>query len=312
MRIVITGAAGFVGSHLSEALLAADHDVVGIDAFIPYYPRSVKETNLASARSHDRFSFHEADLRTDDLEPLVDGADAVVNLAAMPGLVRSWTDVELYTTCNLLGTHRIVEATLARGVPRLLHISTSSVYGLDAVGDEQTPARPISPYGVTKLAAEHLILAYVATRGLDASILRYFSIFGPRQRPDMAYHIFAEAMLDGRPITVFGDGEQSRSNTFVDDCVRGTIAAINGAETGEIYNIAGGEEITLNAAIEAIADAVGVRPIIERGPARPGDQRRTFADTTKARIAFGYEAPTSARDALEAQVAWHVARRRAG
>jgi nucleoside-diphosphate-sugar epimerase len=311
MRFLVTGAAGFIGSHLSEALVAGGHDVVGIDTFIDYYPRPFKESNLQRLRDEPRFTLHELDLRTTALEPLVDGVDAVVHLAAMPGLVRSWTDVELYTTCNLIATHRLVEAILACGGPRLLHISTSSVYGMDAVGDETTPTRPISPYGVTKLAAEHLVLANVMTRGLNASIVRYFSIFGPRQRPDMAYHQFIEAMLDGRPITVFGDGEQSRSNTFIDDCVRGTIAAVQSAAPGEIYNISGGEEITLNEAIAAIADAVGVEAKIEWGPARRGDQRRTAADTGKAERAFGYRATTGAREGLAAQVAWHVGRRQA-
>lgn len=309
MRIVITGVAGFVGSHLAEALLAGGHEVVGVDAFIDYYPRPVKERNLAGLIGRPGFTFHEADLRAAPLEPIVDGAGAVVHLAAMPGLARSWTDVELYTTCNLLATHRLVEAILATGVPRLLHASTSSVYGTDAVGDETAPTQPVSPYGVTKLAAEHLVLAFVRSRGLDASILRYFSMFGPRQRPDMGYHIFIEAMLDGRPITVFGDGEQSRTNTYIADCVRGTVAAIDGAATGEIYNISGGEELTLNEAIRTIADAVGVEPRIIHGPPRPGDQRRTAADTSKARAAFGFDPTIGAAEGLRAQVDWQVERR---
>ena len=309
MRVLITGVAGFVGSHLAEALLDLGHEVSGLDAFIDYYPRPVKEANLAGLLNRPGFEFHELDLRTDPIRPLLDGATSVVHLAAMPGLVRSWTDVELYTTCNLLATHRLVEAALDAGVPRFLHASTSSVYGSDAVGDETSPTLPVSPYGVTKLAAEHLVLAYVRTRGLPAAILRYFSMFGPRQRPDMAYHIFIEAMIDGRPITVFGDGEQSRSNTFISDCVRGTIAAIDGADIGEIYNIAGGESLKLNDAIATIGAALGVQPIVNHGPPRHGDQRMTFADTAKARATFGFQPVVGAAEGLAAQVAWQLARR---
>jgi nucleoside-diphosphate-sugar epimerase len=309
MRILITGVAGFVGSHLAEALVDRGNEVVGVDAFIDYYPRRIKEANLAGLIERPGFEFHELDLRTAPIRPLLDSRTSVVHLAAMPGLARSWTDVELYTTCNLLATQRLVEAALDAAVPKLVHASTSSVYGSDAVGDETTPTQPISPYGVTKLAAEHLILAHVRTGGLPATILRYFSMFGPRQRPDMAYHIFIEALIDGRPITVFGDGEQSRSNTFIADCVRGTIAAIEDAEVGEIYNIAGGEEITLNEAIATIARVLRVEPVIDHEPARPGDQRRTFADTAKARAAFGFEPVVGATEGLEAQVAWQVARR---
>jgi nucleoside-diphosphate-sugar epimerase len=237
----------------------------------------------------------------------------VYHQAAQPGVRASWDErFADYASHNVLGTQRLLEAARHVGVRRFVHASSSSIYGnaLSYPTDEAAVPAPFSPYGVTKLAAEHLILANVATRGLDASIVRYFSIFGPRQRPDMAYHLFAEALLDGRAITVFGDGEQSRSNTFIDDCVAGTIAAIDGAATGETYNIAGGEEITLNEAIATIADVLGVEPRIERGPARDGDQRRTAADTSKAQRAFGYRATTGAREGLEAQVAWHVSRRR--
>ena len=309
MHVLVTGVAGFVGSHLAEALLERGHEVVGVDAFIDYYPRSVKEANLASLAGRPGFQFHELDLRTAPIEPLLDASTVVVHLAAMPGLARSWTDVELYTSCNLLATHRLLEAALATGVTRFLHASTSSVYGTLAVGDETAPTEPISPYGVTKLAAEHLILAYVRTRGLPATILRYFSMFGPRQRPDMGYHIFIEAMLDGRPITVFGDGRQSRSNTYIADCVQGTIAALEGAEVGRIYNIAGGEELTVSEAIATIARVLDVTPVIIHAAARPGDQRRTFADTARARAAFGYQPSVGAVEGLQAQIAWQVARR---
>ncbi len=309
MRVLVTGAAGFIGSHLSEALVAQGHDVVGVDAFIPYYPRPFKERNLEGLRAGERFAFHELDLRTASIEPLLDGIDAVVHLAAMPGLVRSWTDFDLYLTCNVAATSRLLDACRAQDVGRFIHISTSSVYGLDAIGDEDMPTTPVSPYGVTKLAAEHLVLAYVRTFGFPAAILRYFSIFGPRQRPDMAYRIFTEALSEGRPITVFGDGEQSRSSTFVTDAVAGTIAAITGASVGGIYNIAGGRRITLNQAIATIADELGVTPSIEHGPARGGDQRHTEADTTRAREAFGYRATVDPEDGLREQVRWFVRER---
>jgi nucleoside-diphosphate-sugar epimerase len=306
MRVLVTGAAGFIGSHLSEGLIAVGHEVVGLDAFIPYYPRPRKEANLVDLRAMPRFTFHEVDLRTAPIEPLVDGVDAVVHLAAMPGLDRSWSDFDLYLTCNVAGTSRLLDACVAQDVPRFIHISTSSVYGLEAVGDEDMPTTPVSPYGVTKLAAEHLVMAYVRTLGFPAAVLRYFSIYGPRQRPDMAYQIFTEALSQGHPITVFGDGEQSRSSTFVADAVAGTIAAIDGARIGGVYNIAGSRRITLNEAIATIADELGVTPTIKHGPARGGDQRHTEADTTRAREAFGYWATVDPEDGLREQVRWFL------
>jgi nucleoside-diphosphate-sugar epimerase len=309
MRIVVTGAAGFIGSTLSEALVAAGHEVVGIDAFIDYYPRPMKEANLRGLADAPGFRFGEIDLRTDDLDPWLDGAEAVIHEAAMAGLMRSWTDLELYTSCNLIASNRLIEAARRAGVRRFVLASTSSVYGTEAVGDEDRPLEPSSPYGITKLAAEKLVLANVALHGFPATIIRYFSIYGPRQRPDMAYHLFTEALLDGRPITVYGDGEQTRSNTYIDDAVAGTILALERGATGGIYNIGGGRTISLNDAIGLLAEHVGVDPLIDRKPARPGDQRHTSADVSRARDALGYRPVVEPREGLARQVAWHLARR---
>ena len=304
MKVLVTGVAGFVGSHVAERLLTDGHEVVALDCFTDYYPRPVKERNLAELLRSPGFRFHELDLRVDPLEAALEGVDVVVNQAAMAGLMRSWTDFASYVSCNLIGLQRLIEAS--RDARRFVHISTSSVYGTDAVGDEDTATRPVSPYGVTKLAAEKLLLAQVEVHGFPATILRYFSIYGPRQRPDMAYHIFTEALMDGRPITVFGDGLQSRSNTYVTDAVAGTIAAIDGARVGEVYNIGGGQELGLLEAIGIIAAELGVEPTIRHEPARPGDQRRTWADTARAHEAFGYRPLVSPQQGLAEQVRWQA------
>jgi nucleoside-diphosphate-sugar epimerase len=309
MPIVVTGAAGFIGSTLVEALLARGDEVVGIDAFIPYYPRPIKEANLAAAIGHPHFRFEELDLRTADLDPLLEGVDAIIHEAAMAGLMKSWTDLELYTSCNILATGRLIEAATRAGVDRFVLASTSSVYGREAVGDEDRPLEPSSPYGITKLACEKLVLAHVATAALPATIIRYFSIYGPRQRPDMAYHLFVEALLDGRPITVYGDGEQTRSNTYVDDAVAGTMLALERGAVGGIYNIGGGRTISLNEAIATIAGELGVTPQIRREPPRPGDQRHTSADITRAREALCFAPTTDPVEGLARQVAWHRGRR---
>jgi nucleoside-diphosphate-sugar epimerase len=308
MRVLVTGCAGFVGSHLCEQLVDEGHEVVGVDAFIPYYAREIKETNLTNLHTSPSFQFHELDLRSDPLAPCLDGVDTVIHAAAMPGLQRSWTMFELYMTCNLLAVQRLLDASREADISKFLYISTSSVYGFEAVGDETQTCMPVSPYGVTKLAGENLVAAYVETYGFPASILRYFSIYGPRQRPDMAYNIFISSMMEGRPITVFGDGMQSRSNTFVNDCVQGTIQAVNGADVGEVYNIGGGRVLTLRKAIEIIADALDVSPHISYEPARIGDQRRTQADFSKAQRTFGFEPLTEPEEGLRAQIAWQSSR----
>ncbi len=312
MDVLVTGAAGFIGSHLCEALLDAGHGVVGIDAFLDYYGRDRKERNLAGLRGRAGFTFSELDLRTAPLEPVVSGVDAVIHAAAMPGLVRSWVDIEAYTSCNVVAVQRLCEAAAATDLRRFVHVSTSSVYGTEAVGDESTPTRPVSPYGITKLAAEHLVSAYCQQFGLPAVVLRYFSIYGPRQRPEMAYALFIESLLEGRPLEVFGDGRQSRSNTFVSDCVAGTLAALDRGAVGGVYNIGGGQELELLDAIAIIADELGVEPRLVFREPRRGDQRRTAADVSRARGDLGYNPVVGPEQGLRRQVAWQVAERAAG
>lgn len=306
-RCLVTGAAGFIGSHLSEALLAKGHDVVGVDAFIPYYPRPLKETNLKGLIEHPRFKFHELDLRTAELAPVVEGCDVIFNEAAMAGLMKSWSEFELYVSCNIIATKRLLEAARDAKVGQVIHVSTSSVYGKDAVGaNEESPLTPYSPYGVTKVGAENLCRAFEANFGVPVTILRYFSVYGPRQRPDMAYNILVRALLEGRSFTMFGDGEQSRSNTYVADCVNATILAFEkrDAALGEVFNVGGGEVVSLNKVVQILESLTGRKAVIERKPPRPGDQKHTAADISKARRILGYKPATPVLDGLRAQVEW--------
>ena len=304
MKCLVTGAAGFIGSHLCESLLQAGHAVVGIDAFIPYYPRSIKEANLAAARTHRHFTFHAADLRQGPLDPYLEGIEAIFHLAAMAGLPKSWTDFDLYAGCNVTATQRLLGAARRMpGLHRFVYASTSSVYGRYGSGDETLPVRPISPYGVTKLAAENLCRAYAEEQGLPLVVLRYFSVYGPRQRPDMGYHRFVEALLTNQPITVYGDGMQVRGNTYVSDCVEASLAALN-AMPGEVYNVGGGEAVTVWDVLRKLETITGRHAEIRREPARPGDQRYTSADTGKIHRHLGWQPRISLDEGLARQVAW--------
>jgi nucleoside-diphosphate-sugar epimerase len=305
MKCVVTGAAGFIGSHLCEALLAEGHEVAGLDAFVPYYPRQVKERNQTEALQRPGYTFHPIDLRHAPLEPLLADAEVVFHLAAMPGLVRSWSDFDGYWTCNVLATQRLLAALLRTGGPlrRLVFASTSSVYGRFGSGDEGLPTKPISPYGVTKLAAENLCRAYADSHGLPLVVLRYFSVYGPRQRPDMGYHRFIHAMLCDEPIAVCGDGQQVRGNTYVADCVSATVAAV-AAQPGEIYNVGGGEAATVWDVLRHLESLAGRPARTRQVPARPGDQRYTFADTTKLRQHLGWEPTVSLAEGLARQWEW--------
>ncbi len=304
MKVMVTGAAGFVGSHLAEALVGAGHQVVGLDCFTDYYARAAKEENLVSLRASGSFEFHEADLRDADLDPLLDGCDAVVNEAAMPGLLLGWEGFDTYLSCNVTAVERLATACLRSGVSHLVHASTSSVYGADATGSEGAELRPISPYGATKLAAELVLDTMHRSEGLPVTILRYFSVYGPRQRPDMAYRALGERMLRGEPLTIHGDGQQSRTNTYVADCVAATMAAIADPQPGERFNIGGGEELTLLEAVAILADELGVEPELVFEAPRPGDQRRTVADCTRAAAVFGWSPQVGAKEGLRSEAEW--------
>ncbi|WP_426574249.1 NAD-dependent epimerase/dehydratase family protein [Aquihabitans sp. McL0605] len=304
MKVMVTGAAGFIGSHLAEALVAEGHAVVGLDCFTDYYPRPQKEANLAGLRASDAFTFVEADLRTADLDPLVEGCDVVVNEAAMPGLLLGWDGFDTYLSCNVIAAERLGSACLRAGVGHLVHASTSSVYGADATGSEDGALAPVSPYGATKLATELVLDTMHRSEGLPVTILRYFSVYGPRQRPDMAYRALGERMLRGEPLTIHGDGHQSRTNTYVTDCVAATMAAIASPQPGERFNIGGGQELTLLEAVAILAKVLDVQPELVFEAARAGDQRRTVADYSKANEVFGWSPLVDPVEGLQREAAW--------
>ncbi len=309
MRVLVTGAAGFIGSTLVDALLREGAEVVGVDAFTDLYDPARKRANLADALRRPGFRLVEADLREAPLEPLLDGVTHVAHLAAVPGVRASWgTSFRAYAEHNIQATQRLLEAAQARGgaLARFVAASSSSIYGTPTrfPTPEDEPPRPLSPYGVTKVATEALLLAYHASRGVPTVALRYFTVYGPRQRPDMGIHRFFEAARAGQPVTVYGDGGQTRDFTFVDDAVRATRAALTAPVTAPVYNIGGGHRVALHALLEEIASASGL-PVARRHEApQPGDPRDTAAETERARRDLDYAPRTDLREGLRRQWAW--------
>ena len=297
MRYIVTGAAGFIGSHLTEALLERGHEVLGVDCFTDYYDAALKEENAA------KLDVARVDLAEEDLD--LGGVDGVFHLAGQPG-VRSFGEVfEDYVRRNLLASRRVFETTANAGV-RVVFASSSSVYG-DAEAyptSEDARPNPISPYGITKLGCEQLAHAYAKGFGLDAVLLRYFTVYGPRQRPDMAVTRIVGALAGGGAFELYGDGLQSRSFTYVADAVDATIAAMEDAPAGSLYNVGGGAEATMRDVIATLERVSGrTLDLVER-PAEAGDVRRTSADTTRIEKDLGWRATTSLEEGLRAQWEW--------
>lgn len=307
MNVLVTGAAGFIGSHLTAALLARGARVTGLDCFTDYYPRRIKDANLAVNAEHPNFTFVEAAIADADLPALLDGVTHVFHLAAQAGVRKSWgRDFQIYTVNNIDASQILLEACVGRPIEKFVYASSSSVYG-DAVAIPMTETalpQPVSPYGVTKLAAEQLCHLYTVNHGLPTASMRYFTVFGPRQRPDMGFHRFIRAALLDQPITLYGDGEQTRDFTFVADAVAATMAAGGHGSPGAVYNIGGGSRVSINEVLALIGRLTGKRLDIRREAAQKGDMRDTFADTTRAQTELGWAPKTSLADGIEAEVRW--------
>jgi nucleoside-diphosphate-sugar epimerase len=303
-KFVVTGCAGFIGSTLTDALLGQGCEVIGVDCFTDYYAREQKQSALAAALDSERFTFHDADLIGAPLMEYFSGADGIFHLAAQPGVRGSWGDsFDIYAQNNVVVTQRICECALALNV-RVVFASSSSIYGNAEVYPtrEDTTPQPISPYGVTKLSCEALTGAYERSAGLDVTALRYFTVYGPRQRPDMAFARIVDSLLKGETFQVFGDGGQSRDFTFVSDAVAATIAAMQSARSGRIYNVGGGSEASLREVIQILENLSGRKLDAAFEASAKGDPRRTYADTSAIRSELGWEPQISLRDGLRAQL----------
>ncbi len=308
-RSLVTGAAGFIGSHLCERLLDEGHEVVGLDAFIDFYPRVRKEANLLGLRSRPKFRFLEADLLQADLVGLLDGIDFVFHQAGQPGVRGSWGKrFDEYLANNILATQRLLEA--AKGhlgrIRRLVYASSSSVYGAVPtlpLSEDAVP-RPFSPYGVTKLAGEQLCLLYHLNYGLPVVALRYFTVYGPRQRPDMAFQRFIQAGLSGEEVVIYGDGEQTRDFTYASDGVEANFLALRPEAEGRTFNIGGGARITINGALSLLERLVGQEIRRRHVLSQEGDVRHTFADVSLAGRLLGYRPRVTLQEGLAHQIEW--------
>jgi UDP-glucose 4-epimerase len=304
---LVTGAAGFIGSHLTSALLDQGAEVTGLDCFTDYYPREIKTANVAVNAGRAGFTFIEGSIQHTDLPALLDEKTHIFHLAAQAGVRKSWgRDFRIYTDNNVDASQRLLEACVGRPLQRFVYASSSSVYG-DHVSipmREDALPQPVSPYGVTKLAAEQLCHLYAVNHGVPATSVRYFTVYGPRQRPDMAFNRFIRAALTGQPITLYGDGEQTRDFTYVTDAVAATVAAGTRGVPARAYNIGGGSRVSINQVLDIIGRIAGQPLTVHREPSAKGDMRDTFADTTLARADLGFAPAVSLEKGLEAEYRW--------
>jgi len=304
---LVTGAAGFIGSHLCEALVARGFDVTGVDCFTDYYDPALKRRNVAGLLAGPRFRLLELDLSSADLEALPAAPRYVFHQAAQPGVRASWgAEFADYARHNVLATQRLLERYKGTNAERVVVASSSSVYG-DAekmpTGEGDLP-RPFSPYGVTKLAAEHLALLYARNFAMPAVALRYFTVYGPRQRPDMGFNRFVAALLRDKPIGVYGDGEQTRDFTYIADAVEANLAAAERGVPGRAYNVGGGSRVSVNHVLETLGRIAGKAPEVTHGAPQPGDPRDTGADIARARADLGWSPQVRLEDGLARQYAW--------
>ncbi len=307
MNSLVTGCAGFIGSWLAERLLELGHRVVGIDCFLDYYPMKIKERNLNGLRNNKNFHFIPYSLLNLDLVEILKDVNYVFHQAAQAGVRHSWgRNFEVYTDNNVLATQRLLEACRKSDVRKVIYASSSSVYGdTDSLPMKESDLpRPVSPYGVSKLAGEHLCHLYYKNYGINSISLRYFTIYGPRQRPDMAFNRFIDAILNGREIVVYGNGDQTRDFTYISDAIEANILAMRSKKKEGVYNIAGGSRTTLNASIRVLEEIIGRKAIIRNIEAQKGDVKHTYADTRRATKDLGYKPRISLRKGLEKEVEW--------
>lgn len=307
MKALITGGAGFIGSHLSERLLADGAEVVALDCFTDYYPRALKEANVAALRTHPRYRLVESSIADADLPTLLDGVTHVFHLAAQAGVRKSWgREFQVYTTLNVDATQRLLEACVGLPIHRFFYASSSSVYGDDVTLPmrEEVPLHPVSPYGVTKLAAEQLCYLYFVNHGVPTVSVRYFTVYGPRQRPDMGFHRFMTAIRAGQPLTMYGDGLQTRDFTYVADAAAATHAACVRGVPGRVYNVGGGSRVSVRDVFSMLGRVTGRPVVIDEQPVQKGDMRDTYADTTRARADLGFAPSVTLEEGLRAMWAW--------